>query len=34
MSINSMEAIKKGGKTLTEKSTKGALAEADPGVIE
>jgi len=29
-----MEAIKKGGKTGTEKSSKGALAKADPSMIE
>jgi hypothetical protein len=32
MSAHSMEAIKKG--RLTEKSAKGALAEANPSVIE
>jgi hypothetical protein len=29
-----METVKKGGKTLTEKSAKGALVETNPSIIE
>jgi hypothetical protein len=34
MEISPMEAHQDEGKRLTEKSTKGTLAEADPGMIE